>query len=97
MSYRIEYAPDSGNLQKTNGYFPMRLLMTLTVFVLFLFCIRSERPDAWAGLQEWFWPGEAAVTRNAAKILWMDLRAGQPVSQAAAAFCRDILYHAGIR
>lgn len=97
MAYRVDYAPGPVDSQKNSGNYGIRLLMTLTVFALFLFCVRSYRPDAWTSLQEWIWPGDAAVTHSAAKVLWTDLQTGKPVAESVTAFCRDILYHAGVR
>ena len=97
MPYRIDYTPDSSVLQKNPGNDITRGLMTLTFFILFMFFMRSSQPEIWMRLQAWIWPGDAAVTRNAAKGLWMDLLSGQPVTQSLTVFCREIFRHAGIR
>ena len=97
MSYCIDYAPDSDDLKKHDRNFGILFLMTLTVFVLFLSYVRTFRPEVWTSLQEWVWPGDAAVTKAAVEALLLDLRAGIPATEAAAAFCTEILHHAGIR
>ena len=95
MSYCIDYVVDSSRFSDRKDMW-MLLLMSLTVFALFLSAVRSYRPEIWTSLQAWFWPGDFDVTRNAAKVLLMEIQAGQPVADAAVAFCREILHHAGI-
>lgn len=97
MSYHIEYTPDSSGVSVETGSSWTLLLMTLTVFALFLTCVRSFQPDYWTSLLEWILPGDAVVTRTAVNNLLMNLRSGQPISEAAAAFCAEIIHHAGIR
>ena len=97
MSYHIDYIPVRADSRKNCGSPMVRLLMILTVFALFLFCVRSYRPDAWKRLQAVIWPGDRIVIRNAVSVLWRDLRAGQSAAESLAVFCREIFYSAGIR
>ena len=97
MSYRIDYGPDTAGLREESKSSGTLVLMTLTVFVLFLSVLRSNCPDIWVNLTQWLWPDDAEVTKNAATVLLAALRSGQPVAEAAAAFCREILLHAGFR
>ena len=97
MSYQIDYRADPTCFQKKEGRFWMLLVMTLTVFAFFLSCIRHFYPDSFTRLKTCLWPGSSSVTWNAAKVLVQEIQAGQPITETALNFCREILYHAGIR
>ena len=93
MSYRIDYTEKSDALSRKNVGFSTLLLMTLTVFVLFLSLVHRFRPDEWSYLQTVLLPGDAAVTGKALEVLMDDLRAGVPLSEAALTFCTEIFRH----
>ena len=97
MSYRIEYTPRTGVTSTENNGYASRILMTLTVFALFLFVLHNYFPAYWTGLQGWLWPGDPAVTQSALETMVADLKSGLPFSHAAAAFCTEIFRNAGVR
>ena len=94
MAYRIEYTPDSGS--EKDGSWSLAI-MTLLVFVLFAAVVHSFYPGQWSNLQAILLPGDGAVTGAALETLVQDLRSGIPMTDAAAAFCTQILQHAGVR
>lgn len=96
MSYRVEYTPQTGYSSAQKGGSALGILMTLTVFALFLFVLHNYFPAYWTGLQGWLWPGASAVTQDALKTMVAELNDGIPFSQAAAAFCMEIFRNAGI-
>lgn len=96
MSYRIEYAAVPETAQIRNNH-PLRtFFLTTTVFTVFLIALHTCFPRGWEVLQDLLWPGDAEVTRQAINTLVNDLRTGQTFSEAAQAFCREIMIHADI-
>ena len=97
MSYRVEYAPQTRGASAEKGVSALGILMTLTVFALFLFVLHNYFPAYWTSLWHHIWPGDPVVTQGAWETMVARLKDGFPVSQAAAAFCTEIFQRAGIR
>ena len=97
MSYRIDYEGSSETFdsEKNNSLF--RIVMTLTVFVLFLFVVQNHFPLYRTSLLELIVPGDAVVTQKALDAMVVNLKNGLPFSEAAATFCVEIFKNAGIR
>ena len=97
MSYRVEYTPQTWDVATEESSSAMIILMTLTVFALFLFVLHNYFPAYWTGIQNHIWPGDATVTRGALEKMVGELKDGLPFSRAAATFCTEIFQNAGIR
>ena len=97
MSYRVEYMPLQRYDSSQNKGSAMGILMTLTVFSLYLFVLHNYFPEYKTSIQALIWPGDPAVTQNAIETMIAGLKDGIPFSQAAATFCTEIFQNAGIR
>lgn len=92
MAYRIEYgAPFEGKQTIKSGW-GRAAGMALVCFALFLLLTELFWPEGRAALREALIPGDNAVTAGAFDELVRNVRAGEAFSDAAAEFCREILY-----
>lgn len=91
MGYRVEYGQASGKRkEKWDG---KRVLILTGIFLLlFAWGIRLYWPEGSVLLRQILLPGEKAMV----SAFMEDLKAGQPFSEAAAAFCREIIADAGV-
>ena len=93
MGYRIDYG------QPFDKKYPMpdrrSRLPWMVCIALLLFALLTNLfwPEGRAVLAEFLIPGDAAVTSAAFSDMVADVRAGVTVSDALAAFCREILDH----
>lgn len=94
MGYRIEY--DSGKRQyEVRRVQPWRLpLMIAGAFGVFLLLTCLLWPEGMEALRELVIPGDNAVTLRALEGMAEDLKAGASVSDAVAAFCKEIIQSA---
>lgn len=97
MSYRVEYTPQTRGAPAEKSGSVLVILMTLTVFILFLFAVHNYFPNHRTSLQNMIWPGDPAVTQTALKTMTEEIKNGLPFSQAAAAFCTEIFRNADVR
>ena len=86
MGYRIEYLS-----HKKEHRLWIVLPMTWAFFLLFCLLVHLFWPQGQQLLQELLWPGDAAVTRQAAEAMVQQLRWGVPVSEAVETFCMTII------
>ena len=96
MSYRIDYTgfPET---TPTYGMHPLRTaLLILVVLTVFISAVHISYPEGMEILQKLIFPGDAPSTRQTLNLLVDDLRAGIPFSEAAQAFCREIIANADI-
>ena len=96
MSYRVEYTPQTCWKSSEKSGVALGILVTLTVFALFMFVLHNYFPAYWTSLWYQILPGDPVVTQSALGTMVTDLKAGLPFSQAAAAFCTEIFHSAGI-
>ena len=96
MSYRIEYTSHNAPYPEEKGGSALRVILTLTVFALFLFVLHNYFPDHYTDFQKMLWPGDPEVTKNALSLMVGHMKDGLPFSQAAAAFCNEIFQNAGV-
>lgn len=95
MSYRVEYEPISRKKKRSPGGLGLPGL-TVVCFLLFLLLVHAFWPRGTEVLQQALWPGDSAVTRQAADTFVDALRGGAPFGAAAEGFCREILEAADI-
>ena len=91
MSYRIVYGPEQKIPKKKE--FPTSRIRVITALFLLLFSISVKKywPDGHAKLAELLLPGNPGVTQLALEDMVFDLGEGVPLSDAFAAFCRQII------
>ena len=85
MAYRREYLP-IGKKQKKPA-FRGRLLLAVVLVAL---CFQKDCRETAAEL---LIPGDREITWRALEAMAADLRTGEPLGEAAEAFCREILSH----
>ena len=88
MGYRIVY---ESSFQKHNQHprsFPWA--MTACFLFAFLFVVNHYWPQGRHILQRLLWPGDWEVFSKAMDVFVDQLRWGEPLSDAAAAFCREL-------
>ena len=91
MGYRITYVNSTIRRRRT-GIHPLRLQGLIGAFlILFLLLTNAYWPAGAQKLREFLIPGDPEVTMLAAEELVQDLHSGEAVSDAVAAFCREIL------
>lgn len=95
MGYRIEYGQAP---RKRRPFFEKYRVPVLTAVFLLLFALAVKLywPAGADVLRSVFLPGDPSATQEAFAALVEDLRAGQTFSDAAAAFCREIIADAGV-
>ena len=93
MSYYIEYDQKISNTQNVGIHFPF---LTLCFLVLFVVLVNTFWSDGRMILQRILIPGDPETTLDAVHTFLDALRFGEPLSDAAEAFCREILIGAGI-
>ena len=81
MAYRIVYGPEK---KKTRKKWKLWIAAGLTALALL------GRQRGWG---RYLIPGDAAVTASSAQKLVAGIAAGEPVREAFADFCREILDH----
>ncbi len=94
MSYRIEYSTgcmERKAISKRKRRWPgiagaLGLFLVLTVLFW---------PQGRAALRDFLLPGNPAVTADALKNLAADLQSGESLSEAATAFCQQIIEGSG--
>lgn len=95
MGYRVEY----GSVRKVRNLdsrFSRKAAFTGMFLLLFLVLVKICWPQGSAILQEFFLPGNGAVTAAALDTFAEELRSGESLVQAFTAFCRQVLGSAGI-
>lgn len=95
MGYRIDY-PQSGKMPGKKKSFSRVPLLTLLFFLLFLFLTGRFWPQGAQTLRAILLPGDAAVTAAALQDLTSALKTGEPLSNAFADFCVQVIQGAGI-
>lgn len=91
MGYRVEYGQAAG--KKSGKWHAKRVLILTGIFLLlFVWGLRLYWPEGSGLLRQILLPGDA----EAVSVFMEDLKAGQPFSEAAAAFCREIIADAGV-
>ena len=88
MGYRIEYESDIQNSKQSR--FPWA--MATGFFVAFLWVVNHYWPQGKHILQKLLWPGDWDSLSKAVDIFVQQLRWGEPVAEAATAFCREIIH-----
>ncbi len=90
MSYSVYYSTKgiaryrSGTKKKVLRRFLLGITVAGACFTLFCAPVRNR-------LIQVFFPGDHAVTKEAATQMIADIRDGQPVREAVSAFCQEIL------
>lgn len=96
MGYRIEYGQ---SLKKETVHpFPIFKIKKATVYtalivvavIIFLLCIGTE------SIRSFILPGDPVVTEHALNTFAEQIRVGEPLKDAAAAFCHEIIVGANI-
>lgn len=90
MGYRIEYGADSQRKEHGQG------LWGLLFFSVVLAAVYRFVPTGRRMLLEFLWPGGSEPAARAMGKLLTMLRQGQPVMDAMASFCLEILEGGGI-
>lgn len=86
MGYRIEYG-DCPVKGAAGRRFPVwAILLGVAVAAALIPGVRS-----W--VWHWILPGDGAVTADALGTLVTELQAGEPLGEAVAVFCREIIAH----
>ena len=93
MGYRIEYGSQR---QYSREKIRVGRIFWLTgaCFLAFAFVTRHCWPQGQQLLEEALLPGDAAVTKQAFSLLTEQLRHGEAVGDAVAAFCREVIHGA---
>ena len=92
MGYRIEYDGEVVVWKQESHHGNRMLLYSGVFFVLFLIITHLFWPEGWVQLENWIYPGDAAVTKEALQNMASGLRAGIDLSDAVTAFCREIIH-----
>ena len=92
MGYRIEYDGEVVVWKRESHHGNRILLYSGMFFVLFLIMTHLFWPEGWVQLENWIYPGDAAVTKEALQNMASELRTGMYLSDAVTAFCREIIH-----
>lgn len=91
MGYRIDYGQPSDKRYPAFRRPNHLASMICGALVLFLLLTNAFWPSGRELLRDLFIPGDPEVTSEAFSALIEDVRAGEDVSEAVTAFCREIL------
>ncbi len=92
MGYQIRYDTVVMSKPKKSSLGSWLVIGALLLLVAGAAAVRS----AWLPwVREVLLPGDPAVTAAALETMVAQLKGGQSITEAAAAFCREILAHAG--
>ena len=89
VSYMIEYEPHKKSLYpcrkriKRNN--SVKIIFCMTLLLIGVFVCRSE------SVREWLIPGDAQVTSEAFTTMITELREGETMGDAVAAFCVQVI------
>lgn len=89
MGYQIMYSPEDNH--KYPPYKPAKKKWLLPVVITLALLIAAGRPQTRRKLEQWFIPGDVQTTKAAFSVLMDDIREGEPVNEAVAAFCNVII------
>ena len=91
MGYRIEYG--YGPVVWNPGKIRWGRVLCFSGALLAGLCtlISCFWPEGREVLREWFYPGNAVVTRQALIHMATGLQAGEPLGEAVLVFCREIM------
>lgn len=95
MGYRIDY-PQDGRAQKQQKFSSRVIPFTILFFLLFLLCTAHFWHQRAETLRAFLLPGDAAVTAAALQDFTQALKIGEPLSNAFADFCQQVIDGAGI-
>lgn len=91
MAYRIVYGPMPKMVHpKREGYVRLQLL-TAVFLLLFVLLVRQAWPEGTDMLRSILLPGEPGITEQSVQLMLEDIREGEPLGDAVAAFCRQII------
>lgn len=90
MGYRIEYeSPRQYPTKKPRG---SRIFWLTGAFLLIFTCFTLQFwPQGRELLEEALLPGDPAVTKQAFSLMTQQLRQGEAIGDALAAFCREVI------
>ena len=91
MSYYIEYGPAIPPRYIKKPRTARLQILTATWLLVFFFLVRAFFPSGAAYLRETLLPDAPTVTQEALEDLMSDLRNGEPLEDAFAAFCTYII------
>ena len=89
MGYRIVYGPD--RMDRQNGSTKRLGTMIAGSLLAFLALTAQFWPAGRAKLEEVLLPGDPAVTKQAFSVMTEQLRAGEAIGDAVAAFCQEVM------
>ena len=93
MGYMIRYDPENDKRYPEGRWnWLLSLVVWFSVIALFIAVIAGNSGD----IQKFLIPGEPGVTRAAFSDLIRDVRGGEPVADAIASFCRQIIVQADV-
>ena len=96
MGYRVVYDSVRQEKRRAKSHGARLTGLTAMFLALFLMMVNVYWPKGREVLQEMIWPGDAAVTRQAAEAFVEELRFGEPIGDAVESFCREIIKSADI-
>lgn len=95
MGYRVEYGQAAPKKASFSPKYRLPLL-TAAFFLVFVLAVKLWWPEGAQAISSFFLPREPTATKAAFSALLEDLRAGEAFSDAAAAFCKEIIADAGV-
>ena len=96
MAYRIQYGSDPKF--KTHWDRPFRKHRTaiISAIIAAVLLICATVPQVQRGIRELILPGDPSITEAALTAFVDNLKTGEPMDEAFAAFCRDIISNAEV-
>lgn len=92
MPYRIDYGHPSDKKYPVPTIRSHLLSLTAGAFTLFVLLTGTFWPEGREALRDLLIPGDPEITAEAFSTLVTEVREGEDLSEAVAAFCREIIF-----
>lgn len=94
MAYRIKYASFGEEIKQSKDLYLRKSIAAGLLVLVLLIGAMTIKLGGLRWVTEYLLPGDPAVTAAALEGMVIDLREGENLYDAVAAFCREIMEHA---